>query len=199
MRRYEAIKLIMEQVTDEFVICNLGHPSQELFRIKDRPRNFYMLGSMGLASSIGLGLAMSQPEKDVVIDGEGSVLMNLGTLTTIGINQPANLRLFIIDNEAYGSTGFQPSFTSLGVDIAEIARSCGIRNTFICRQEEECRRHIPRVLNQVSGTSCTVIKTEKGMPENLKPIPHSATHLKKRFMESINAGRKSKNPDKESL
>ena len=91
MRRYEAIKKIISQLTDEIVVCNIGHPSQELYQIKDRPQNFYMLGSMGLASSIGLGIALSQPRKVIVIEGEGSVLMNLGGLTTIGINQPKNL------------------------------------------------------------------------------------------------------------
>ena len=72
MRRYEAIQQIMEVVTNEIVVCNLGHPCQELYAIKDRPKNFYMLGSMGMASSIGLGLALATEQKVVVIDGDGN-------------------------------------------------------------------------------------------------------------------------------
>ncbi|MCZ6743571.1 MAG: thiamine pyrophosphate-dependent enzyme, partial [Alphaproteobacteria bacterium] len=68
----------MEAITDELVVCNIGHPAQELFVIRDRPENFYMLGSMGLASSIGLGLAMSQDKKVVVLEGDGAVAMNMG-------------------------------------------------------------------------------------------------------------------------
>ena len=187
MRRYEAIQLIMKQITNEIVVCNIGHPSQELYQIKDRPRNFYMLGSMGLASSIGLGLAMSQPEKVVVIDGEGSVLMNLGSLTTIEINHPKNLCLFIIDNESYGSTGYQPTFTSKGINLDEIAKSCGIRKTSLCRNKDDCRRSIPASIEDTSGPSCLIIKTEKGKPDHLVPIPYDSKYIKERFMESLNA------------
>ena len=89
----------MEAITDELVVCNIGHPAQELFVIRDRPENFYMLGSMGLASSIGLGLAMSQDKKVVVLEGDGAVAMNMGSLATIGLVRPANYVLIIIDNE----------------------------------------------------------------------------------------------------
>ena len=82
--RYEAIEDIMSYVDEELVICNIGFPSRELYEINDRSRNFYMIGSMGLASSIGLGLALSKPhEKVIVIDGDGSLLMNMGSLVTI--------------------------------------------------------------------------------------------------------------------
>ena len=187
MKRYEAIQIIMDEVTDEVVICNIGHPSQELYLIKDRPRNFYMLGSMGLASSIGLGIALSQPGKVVVIDGEGSVLMNMGTLATIGINQPKNLSLFIIDNESYGSTGFQPTFTSQGIDLEKIAASCQIRNSKLCRDKDDCRRTIRASLEDNSGPACVIIKTDKSMPDHISPIPYDSIYIKKRFMESLRA------------
>jgi sulfopyruvate decarboxylase subunit beta len=185
MRRYDAIKMIVANLTDEIVISNIGHPSQELFEIKDRPRNFYMLGSMGLASSIGLGIALSQSERVVVIDGEGSVLMNLGGLATLGINQPENLCLFIIDNEAYGSTGFQPTFTSRGIDIAEIARSCKIDKTLSCRDEAGLKKALDETLGKTRGPFCVIIKTSKEMPGNLSIIPHSPVFIRDRLMESL--------------
>ena len=199
MRRYDAIKMTIDHLKDEIVVCNIGHPSQELYQIKDRPQNFYMLGSMGLASSIGLGLAMSQPNKVVVIDGEGSVLMNLGGLTTIGINQPENLCLLIIDNEAYGSTGFQPTFTSQGIDMAEIARSCGIDNTYSCGSESEFKKIIPKTLEASDGPHCVVLKTTREMPDNLSIIPYSPKFIKKRLMEYLSSNKRNNDPDKKSL
>ena len=78
MARREAIRDIMRDIEDELIVCNIGFPSRELYDIKDRNENFYMIGSMGLASSIGLGLALARPDKDiVVIDGDGSLLMNM--------------------------------------------------------------------------------------------------------------------------
>ncbi|MGL6298786.1 MAG: thiamine pyrophosphate-dependent enzyme, partial [Methanobacteriaceae archaeon] len=112
MKRFDAIKNIMENITDELIICNIGFPSRELYEIKDRDENFYMLGSMGLASSIGLGLAMaiSNNKKVVVFDGDGSLLMNMGSLVTIFNQNPENLVWVVFDNGCYGSTGNQCTY-----------------------------------------------------------------------------------------
>ncbi len=187
MRRYEAIKKIISHLTDEIVVSNIGHPSQELYQINDRPQNFYMLGSMGLASSIGLGIAMSQLQKVVVIEGEGSVLMNLGGLATIGINQPKNLCLFIIDNEAYGSTGFQPTFTSRGLDLAKICQSCEITKTHLCQNEFEFNKILPEVLGDNPGPFCVIIKASKEMPDNLKIIPYNPQFIKNRVKKCLSS------------
>lgn len=140
MKRIEAIALAAEAASaqDAFLICNIGYPSRELFSVKDRPENFYMLGSMGLASSIGLGLALARRERKVmVLDGDGSVLMNLGTLATIAHHAPRNYQLVIIDNCCYGSTGSQPTCTSLGTDLEAMAKAAGIeRVEQVCRAEE---------------------------------------------------------------
>jgi len=185
MRRFEAIKRIIEVIDNEIVVCNLGHPAQELFAIKDRPQNFYMLGSMGLASSIGLGLALSTNRKVIVLDGDGAVLMNLGTLTTIGFNQPKNYILIIIDSEAYGSTGFQPTFTAYGLRLDHIAKACNIPHTFLITQEAEIKEKLEKVLKANDGPYCMVIKTEKGKPDNLSIIPYDSITIRDRFMRSI--------------
>jgi len=184
MRRFEAIERIMEAVSDEIVVCNIGHPSQELFAIKDRPRNFYMLGSMGLASSIGLGLALATDKTVVAIEGDGAVLMNLSSLVTIGATRPKNYILVIIDNEAYGSTGFQPTFTSAGADLARIARACSVRSVSI-EQEEDVVPALRKAIASGSGPQCITIKAEKGMPEGISTIPLDSLSLRNRFMESI--------------
>ena len=122
MERFDGIKDIMNYITDEIVVCNIGFPSRELYQIKDRAKNFYMLGSMGLTSSIGLGLAMAKEsseqdennennsEKIIVFDGDGSVLMNMGSLVTIFNQNPKNLILVLFDNGCYGSTGNQCTY-----------------------------------------------------------------------------------------
>jgi len=130
MKRIEAISLAAEAAAAQkaLLISNIGFPSRELFSVRDRPENFYMLGSMGLASSIGLGLALARPERrGMVLDGDGSVLMNLGTLATIAHYAPENYQLVILDNCCYGSTGSQPTCTHLGTDLSVLAKAAGVK------------------------------------------------------------------------
>ena len=109
MIRSDILKELVPTLRDELVVCNIGLPSQELHMLDDQPTNFYMLGTMGLASSIGLGLALCQKANVITIDGDGSILTNLGTLPTIANNPAPNFTLLIIDNGSYGSTGDQPT------------------------------------------------------------------------------------------
>ena len=131
MKRMEAIALAADaaQAEGALLISNIGFPSRELYAAKNRPENFYMLGSMGLASSIGLGLALGLPDRRVIVlDGDGSVLMNLGTLATIAHYAPENYLLVILDNCCYGSTGSQPTCTHLGTDLAALALAAGVES-----------------------------------------------------------------------
>jgi sulfopyruvate decarboxylase subunit beta len=127
--RIDAIKEIMKDVTDELVVSNIGVPSKELYQVKDRARNFYMIGSMGLVSSIGLGLALSQEKKVVVIDGDGALLMNLGSLITAGKYQPDNLIWIVINNGAYGSTGNQETYAK-NLNLVKLAKDSGFENAY---------------------------------------------------------------------
>ena len=178
MARYEAIKEIMENIDDELIICNIGFPSRELYEIDDRNENFYMIGSMGLASSIGLGLALARPDKDiVVIDGDGSLLMNMGSLVTIFANNPRNLTWIVIDNGAYGSTGNQDTYAQL-IDLCDIAKSVGFKNSY---NFEEVNL---KDMIKSDDTSFIVYNTEPGNSKapiiDLEPV-----EIKNRFMEAI--------------
>ena len=118
--RARAMAAVLELLTDQpVIICN-GFPSREAYKIADRPTHFYMIGSMGVAPSIGLGVALAKPNKKVVIlDGDGNVLMGMGTLATVAALQPKNFIHVVFDNEVYGSTGNQPTisrFVRLGAD-----------------------------------------------------------------------------------
>lgn len=185
MRRYEALREIMRAVADEPLVCNLGHPSQELFSLRDRPQNFYMLGSMGLATSVGHGLALSRKGKVVVIDGDASVTMNMGGLATIGYTQPKNLVQIVIDNGANGSTGFQPSFTSIRLKLDAVARASGIEHVRVVTAQVEVTPAVSAALASESGPWFIVIRTQTGMPDGIAIVPLTSLEIKIRFMQSL--------------
>ena len=123
MIRKDAIKIASELIGDSPIISANGYISRDLFEADDKDTNFYMIGSMGLSSSIGLGVALKNPRKRVyVFDGDGNILMNLGSLTTIGKLKPKNLIHPVFDNQSHESTGGQPSNTK-NIDLYEIAKS----------------------------------------------------------------------------
>lgn len=136
MIRHDLLKTLLPQLAGRLVVCNIGAPSQELFSLQDQPGNFYMLGTMGLCSSIGLGLALAQEKPVIAIDGDGSVLTNLGTLATIANNPCDNFILLIVDNGSYGSTGDQKTYAGKKTSLAAVARACGCENVVECRAEE---------------------------------------------------------------
>src|SRR5208283_682154 len=127
--RFEVLETLAPYLEGHVVVCNIGIPSKELFYIKHSPSNFYMLGSMGMATPIGLGISLSSDKEVVVIDGDGSLLMNPGSLATTGYCAPEKLTILAIDNSAYGSTGNQPTLTGKCVDLELVARGFGIQNT----------------------------------------------------------------------
>lgn len=131
MKRIDAIKKIMKGVGDELVISSTGMISRELYAVKDRPRNFYMEGSMGCALGIGLGIAINSRQKVIVISGDGAVLMSLGTLVLHRKLNPRNLEHYILDNGCHSSTGGQPTCSHF-VNFSEIAP-----NTEVIRISEE--------------------------------------------------------------
>ena len=128
MRRIDAIARVAARLGDDWLVvaCN-GLIGRELYTVAERPGNFYMIGSMGLAASIGLGLATRQPGRPVVVlDGDGNVLMGLGALGNVGQAAPPNLYHLVFDNGVHGSTGGQRTISG-AVPLEEIARACGYR------------------------------------------------------------------------
>jgi len=126
--RYEMLDIIKKELQSKIVICNLGVPSKELYEIFHQQSNFYMLGSMGMATPIGLGVGLASDKEVVVIDGDGSILMNPGTLAVAAHFNPDNLTVFAVDNSSYGSTGEQSTLTGSCVDLALLAKGFGIGN-----------------------------------------------------------------------
>ncbi|MDE2361584.1 MAG: aldehyde dehydrogenase [Hyphomicrobiales bacterium] len=125
--RRQAVARLLAQRGGCLVVTGLGAPTYDVAAAGDDDRNFYLWGAMGGAAMVGLGLALAQPEKSiVVVTGDGEMLMGLGAFATIGAQQPQNLTIVVLDNRAYGETGGQPSHTALGADLAAIARGSGV-------------------------------------------------------------------------
>ncbi|MCC7577160.1 MAG: sulfopyruvate decarboxylase subunit beta [Methanomethylovorans sp.] len=160
MIRLDAIRIIAEKAREDssLLISNIGIPCKELYHVCDAPRNFYMLGSMGLASSIGLGLSLAKPQRHVMtIEGDGSMLMNLGSLATIASQHPPNYLLIIIDNGTYGSTGDEPTATSMYTDLAAMAKGAGIREVYTSYTQEGLIKLLENVKSGV-----IVVKVQPG-------------------------------------
>ena len=122
---------LLAATPEALVIAGLGSAAYDVFAAGDRERNFYLWGAMGGATSIGLGLALAQPQQSVVvITGDGEQLMGIGSLGTIGVKQPRNLTIVVLDNGHFGETGMQRSHTSLGTDLVAVAKGFGIEDAF---------------------------------------------------------------------
>lgn len=175
----DAITRLLPLLKDEYLICANGYISRDAFNANDRAKNFYMLGSMGQASSIGLGLALAKPkEKIVIFDGDGNLLMNLGILTMIAKHKPSNLIHVVFDNECYDSTGGQPSI-SADINLADIAKSCGIPNVDRKKIGEDFADSFKRCLKQ-DGPSFLLIKVERDPLINMPRVDILPQEIAKR-------------------
>ena len=147
MKRADALKAIYPRLERSIVVTIMGAVAAELQAIGHRPNFFYLQHAMGLASSLGLGIALARPELQVIVlDGDGSVLMNLGGLTTLARYRPANLLHVVFDNESLLSVGGFPTATSTGSDLAAIAAAAGVPRTASVRSADDLRRAIDEAL-----------------------------------------------------
>jgi thiamine pyrophosphate-dependent acetolactate synthase large subunit-like protein len=183
MTRLEATRIITNGAGREAIVASLGHPAYDLHACGDRAENFYTWGSMGVTSSIALGLALARPDLGVVaIDGDGSLLMNLGALATIAASWPANLVVVVMDNACYGTTGGQPTFTAGLANLEEAARALGIPAAATVRTPEELGVALASS-RHAAGPSVIVAKVEENVT-GIKP-PLDCVFIKQRFMAAI--------------
>jgi len=181
--RAQAMAAIFELLTDQpLIVCN-GFPSREACKLCDRDQNFYMIGSMGATAGIGLGLALAQPQKTVVVfDGDGNVLMSLGTLATIGALKPKNLIHVVFDNEVYGSTGNQPTYSRV-VGLDKMAKAAGYVNVERVWEREDIAYEFKTMLAD-AGPSFLLIKVNEQL-EEADRIALAPREMTKRFKQSL--------------
>jgi sulfopyruvate decarboxylase subunit beta len=170
-------------LTDQPVIVCNGFASREAFKIADRPTHFYMIGSMGVAPAIGLGVALAKPEKKVVIlDGDGNVLMGLGTLATVGALKPKNFIHVVFDNEVYGSTGNQPTISRL-VRLEQMAKAAGYVNVERVIEREDVVYELKEMLKN-DGPSFLLVKVTE-QAEDVDRVMLEPPEMTQRFMKAI--------------
>ena len=182
MIRKVAISTVVKKVGSHPIISANGFISRDLFEVCDKNSNFYMIGSMGLASSIGLGVALKNTKKKIfVFDGDGNILMNLGSLITIGITKPKNLVHIIFDNSSHESTGGQPTATNK-IQLSKIAKSANFK-VFQTKTKKQIV-NIFQKIKSIPGPIMIIIKIEKGVIAS-KRINIEPTKIKNRFMDSL--------------
>jgi len=148
MRRIDLMRRLSAMLREEVVVGGIGNTNFDLFAAGHRPQNFYMLGSMGLACPIALGVALAQPQRQVIgIEGDGSLLMNLGCLATIATVAPENLTLIVMDNAAYQITGGQPTASAASADLVAIARGAGIARSAWALDPDDFVRQVESALH----------------------------------------------------
>ena len=185
LTRAAATRLLAERLTREVVVSNLGQASLDLQHLADRPLNCYTYGAMGQCSSVALGIALARPDVRVVcLDGDGSLLMNLGSLCTIATEAPKNFALVVWDNEVHQTTGGQPTATAARSSLAAIARGAGVAKSLDVRTEEELRRAYDRILGE-DGPFVVCVKVVKGRAEG--PFDRDVVGHARRFMQALAA------------
>jgi phosphonopyruvate decarboxylase len=184
VERRAFVSRLLAAAPDALVITGLGSAAYDVFAAGDRDRNYYLWGAMGGASSIGLGLALAQPNQSVlVITGDGEQLMGIGSLATIGAKQPRNLSIVVLDNGHFGETGMQRSHTSLGTDLVAVAQGFGIEDAFAVGSLEGSD-DIARRICARSGTVFAQVLISADEPPRALP-PRDGPYIKNRFRAAL--------------
>ena len=184
LRRREVVQELLAERGNLLVIGGLGAPAWDITHAGDHDLNFPLWGAMGGAAMIGLGVALAQPKKKVlVLTGDGEMLMGLGALATIAILRPKNLSIVVLDNERYGETGQQETHTGHGVDLAGMAKAAGFAQTFMVRAQAEVSR-LKKRIHAGDGALFAQVKID---PEKLPLVlpPRDGSLLKNRFRAAL--------------
>ena len=181
LRRRAVVAELLKDRKKLLVVAGLGSTTWDITAAGDHDLSFPTWGAMGQAAMMGLGLALAQPKRRVlVITGDGEMLMGLGSLATIGVQQPRNLTVVVIDNERYGETGMQATHTASGVDLAAVAKACGFRTARIIARKQPLRK----IVHETAGPNFLQVKV---VAEKLPLVlpPQDGVQLKDRFRRAL--------------
>jgi len=184
LHRRDVVRALLADRRDLLVVSGLGSPAWDVAAAGDSPLSFPLWGAMGQAAMTGLGLALAQPTRRVlVITGDGEMLMGLGSLATIGVQQPTNLSIVVLDNERYGETGMQATHTASGVDLARVATACGFPNSKTIWKQNDLLP-LAKAIQENPGPNFATIKIiEEQVPLVLPP--REGALLKARFRRAL--------------
>jgi thiamine pyrophosphate-dependent acetolactate synthase large subunit-like protein len=181
--RREVIKAILDKRGDALVVAGLGSSCYDC-GVHDHLNTFYLWGAMGSAAMVGLGLALAQPQRRVVvITGDGEMLMGLGAFATIGAHKPANLSIVVMDNELYSETGMQPTHTARGVSLSGIAKASGFAVAETVYTEDELERAIAAIYGNASPALLDIKVNSTRYPMSIRL--RDGAHIKNRFRENL--------------
>ena len=184
LERRECVRALLAERGDLLVVSGLGAPTYDVAAAGDHPLNFYLWGAMGGAAMIGLGLALARPRARVaVITGDGEMLMGLGSLATIGVKQPQNLAILVLDNRHYGETGMQASHTQHGIDMVGIAKACRFAETRAISQNSELDA-ARRLLHSGKGPMFIQALVKQEEVPRVLPL-RDGNEIKSRFLQAV--------------
>lgn len=184
VERRAFVARLFAALPEALVVTGLGSTTYDVYASGDRDRNYYLWGAMGGASALGLGLALAQPDKSVVVmTGDGEQLMGIGSLATIGAKQPKNLTVVVLDNGHYGETGMQRSHTSLGTDLVAVAKGFGIAEAFAVVNMDGCDEIAGRI-DARRATTFVQVFVEANEPPRALPV-RDGTFIKNRFRGAL--------------
>jgi thiamine pyrophosphate-dependent acetolactate synthase large subunit-like protein len=184
LHRRDVVNELLRDRGDLLVVAGLGAPAWDITAAGDHPLSFPLWGSMGGATMIGLGLALAQPDRTVlVVTGDGEMLMGLGALATIAVQRPRNLAIVVLDNEHYGETGMQETHTAHGVDLAGIAKAAGFSQVLKLSQQAELAQLRSMIYSGLHAAAGPLFAQVKVDPETLPLVlpPRDGACLKNRF------------------
>lgn len=182
--RRAVMKTLLADRGELLVVAGLGAPAWDATAAGDHPLTFPLWGGMGGAVMIGLGLALAQPRRPVLVaTGDGELLMGLGSLATVGVSKPANLSVVVLDNERYGETGMQATHTAFGIDLAATATACGFAASSIIDGDAEVAT-LRDAIHAMRGPLFAQVKVAADKLKLTLP-PRDGTHLKNRFREAL--------------
>ncbi len=181
--RLEACRYLVSKLGDELVVTDIGNQKRDLSEAEDRDLNLYMWNSMGMGSSLGLGLAMARPDKKVItMNGDGSLLMNLGSLGTETVRYPENLIHIVFDNKMHHLTGGQPTATAFRTDLAKVAEGAGYENVASCETLDAFKSAFDKALAEPGPHFILALNDSK--PAAGGAVPKSPTYIRHRFMRA---------------
>jgi len=184
LHRREVVEMLLEDRKGLLVVAGLGSTAWDISAAGDTPLNFPLWGAMGNAAMFGLGLALAQPKRRVlVLTGDGEMLMGMGSLATIGVQKPRNLSVVVIDNERYGETGMQRTHTSAGVDLAKVALACGFKSGKLLRS----RSQVATLRRAIHASTGPLFAQVKVIAEKIPLVlpPRDGGLLKARFRRAL--------------